>query len=495
MERCPNCGASVRTGAHFCTACGYRLVQADISSPAAPPSPVDTRSSTDPETSSPIQWSDATLGEDSTPSVGTGTETSDAGLNGDGQSRVESWPSATADHSPVAANSDASTPAQSLQAEPIDVHDDGPAKQHEDAPDGYGTEPSLDAPPDADPTEAVAPAAPDPTLYTNSVSHVAASNDHAQPDGNDDDSRQADVPSVSDLRSQEPVDRGAQPSSDEIASAGDESPPAFGTEPITLSTPSPDGTLADPTDPVSSERQLAVQDDVVIDSTVVHESSWPADHVRAGSGSSTDDSQLARSVSNDGLAIPPIEKRPVDDDTLDDTPSQSDQGADVTPNASGMDADWEPWGTGVIDVPQTTTAQTDAVADDSTSPDANRTAASGPETPTGIDRARELLDELQTTFASLAVPAEPAVDPEAVRAVGLVDQVEQLLDTYSGAGIDAEQMAELQRLAEDLEGRDYDIRALQRFSRERGLILELVQGFQQQQDLLRQISAIVDRTN
>lgn len=53
MERCPNCGSATRTGARFCTACGFRLP--DIEAPAAR-SPFATTSSA-PSTWSPSTWS------------------------------------------------------------------------------------------------------------------------------------------------------------------------------------------------------------------------------------------------------------------------------------------------------------------------------------------------------------------------------------------------------------------------------------------------------
>ena len=50
MERCPNCGASTRTGAKFCTTCGFRLADAgpaaDPGETAADSAPVDAPNAT-----------------------------------------------------------------------------------------------------------------------------------------------------------------------------------------------------------------------------------------------------------------------------------------------------------------------------------------------------------------------------------------------------------------------------------------------------------------
>src|SRR5688500_4675303 len=46
MTRCPNCGSSVRSGAKFCTTCGFRLPSEAVAEPEVPSgrSPFDTTS-------------------------------------------------------------------------------------------------------------------------------------------------------------------------------------------------------------------------------------------------------------------------------------------------------------------------------------------------------------------------------------------------------------------------------------------------------------------
>lgn len=75
MERCPNCGASMRTGARFCTACGYRLTapagepatEGDTESPHPTDEPVADAVVTSEPTGNP-RWGETT-GESEAASV------------------------------------------------------------------------------------------------------------------------------------------------------------------------------------------------------------------------------------------------------------------------------------------------------------------------------------------------------------------------------------------------------------------------------------------
>ena len=467
MERCPNCGASIRAGARFCTACGYRLIQPDAPTPTPSATPVASQTADTVGTTGPSGQNN--VGHTPGTGTGTGTGASPAGPSNGADGDTDEASTTYADDFPASVDSDdpTSEPAVTSPAEPA-LAGNSPESSSEpsagsssvgfwDAARGMADEPAgTDAAGD------------------DERSRAENTGDTAQTGSDSDDP----IGSMATDEREPAVSGEAEPSR---ASGAAPHPrcSAAGTGIELSAVPLPaatnDGvwTASDSATPTSETG--AVADDVVIESTVVRESSWP----EAEGATSTGSEAEATARSNDAveLSFPDVVASPAEDDGA---------GTDA-----GTDVDWEPWGDGGADHAAGSTGSMDEATGQHAVPTSNATS-----TPVdGVERARQLLEELRATLDALPSTAEPAADPEATVAAGMVQQVEQLLDAWSGAGIDTERLEDLQRLAEDLEGRDYDIRALQRFSQERNLIQDLARGFEQQQDLIRQIRGVLNRTD
>lgn len=478
MERCPNCGASIRTGARFCTACGFRLAQPEASEVAAAPAGVPAEPSPTHGSTSGIQW-------DQTGRTGVPAEASRPDLpDQDGGEVVSKDADAklvgAADEFPASPNSDDPTlqiPQLGRPAE-VDLADVSSRPEEDRVAPGPGVEAGRDGTAEG--------TARGTTIGDDlDVAPPAGVTGEGQLAGADGDDPATPAPAQ---ETDDPTLEASPPNGPEGETSSAEDG-AWSTE---RSAPT-DGASGGWTITVPAGGTTAEQDDVVIGSTVVRESSWPVSETQDAPES--DLGTVDRSRLDDDLSFPDVANPATDVTSNGDAhqlaePIESDRNTyqisdDQTD--SGKDVDWEPWGGGGVDGSDRPTENTSEANDTSSSIQANTSPHDEGAESTGLDRARALLDELQSTFATLSVPREPEVDPGATHAMDQIDQVSQLLETWSGAPVDADRLAELKGLASDLEDRDYDIRALQRFSQERGLILELAQLVEQQQDLIQQI--------
>jgi hypothetical protein len=480
MERCPNCGASIRTGARFCTACGFRLTQPEASEVAAAPAGVPAESSPSHGSTSGIQWNE-------TGRTGVAAETSRPDLpdqdGGDVVSKdADAVLAGAADDFPASPNSDDPTLRTPQMGRPAEVDLAQVSSLPEEDRVATGPGPGVEAGRDGTAEGTARGTTIGDDLDVTPPAGVTGEGQFAGADGDDPataaPAQETDDPTLE--KSPLVGPEGETSSADDGARTTERSAPT-------------DGASGGWTITVPAGGTTAEQDDVVIGSTVVRESSWPASEIQDVPES--DLGTVDRSRLDDDLSFPNVANPATDitsngDDHQLAEPIESDRNPGERPEdppGPGKDVDWEPWGGGSVDESDRRTGTTSAVDDISSPLRANPSPYDEGSESTGFDRAQALLDELQSTFATLSVPREPEVDPGATHAMDQVDQVGQLLETWSGAPVDADRLAELKGLASDLEDRDYDIRALQRFSQERELILELAQLVEQQQDLIQQI--------
>ncbi len=235
-----------------------------------------------------------------------------------------------------------------------------------------------------------------------------------------------------------------------------------------------------------------MQDDVVLGTTFVQESAQPGYYDDAGertslTGDITRASDGADQTVNAGAAEPTGASHEIGSDTSSEAVSTEDQ-------SGGMDSEWEPWGAGGTALDERGSAGTNSTVSEDLTTAGIHDQGDADTASSGLARARVLLNELQTIMATIEKPADqPPIDPAAQASVESMAQLGQLLDGFPNSTLEPERLGELTLLAEDLSGRDYDIRALQRFAQERELILELTAGFEQQRDLLEQIRSILSQ--
>ena len=486
MERCPNCGASIRAGARFCTACGFRLEPAVTSSPVERTSPPTdsgdagrTLMTADaPTTVAPDDLVDGSvhdshgggsLGGAPADDAGSGARAAVAGaalggtaagsvpdrdLAGWGGSEADTGPDVSDDHD---AESSATTDDDSLRQNVSP----GSAPHSENA--GHGAETAVD---DLDES-------------------VLGTDDAALADRGE----VADGALTSDSRGV--VDGWPAPSvsSPPSESGGDASGASPGTEAGAVRESSDDWwtTLGEGEERAGSDNR----DDVVIGSTVVGESSWPTE--RADPSKPVRFTPVLATDAAAGEAGGASAPAAMDVEAPVDAPS------DQSPSGAGRDSEYEPWGTGT----EVTGAPSDhgqlayfpgvAQSAGPQSGDRQPLAPDGAEDP--LQRARRLLEELQQTVDSLMSPPEPSgTEPASSGPADALAEASQLVEAFGEPAVDDQRLTELQRLSSDLEGRDYDIRALQRFAREGDLILELVTGYRQQQDLIAQLREVLSGT-
>lgn len=96
MDRCPNCGSTVRQGAKFCTTCGFRLpVQAESTAPTAPAAPTRSPFDITSSASANATWgaAGAKSPTDSTqPAAGPNPQTADVEQRQPGDAPFSGWP-------------------------------------------------------------------------------------------------------------------------------------------------------------------------------------------------------------------------------------------------------------------------------------------------------------------------------------------------------------------------------------------------------------------
>ncbi len=482
MERCPNCGASIRTGARFCTACGFRLIQpADspaVTNPVAAvlePSP-----SIAPERSERTPWQPERA--DTAPSA----EDPDATASPD--SSPGTAPKTVIDHEPGAEMSEASVdPRPGSRSSESDIDDrgsrPGAVTDVEDVQDrsshlekddetasapismngqpetiAHDSEPAASSVSTDNQDESTA-ASVDQAEREDGQSGSTSPSDDTQPAGNPDEHR------ASDLMSTVEVDEGDQEATG----------------------------VSYPWESVSAEPiALQLHDDVMLGTTFVQESAQPGYYDNAGERPSlTGDITRAPDAADQTVDAEAGEPKGAPPEIGSDT-SSAPQAVSPDDQVGGMDSDWEPWGAGGTAPDEPGSADTNGTVFSDLTTARIRDQGDADTAPSGLVRARMLLEELQTIVAEMEKPAEQtAIDPAAQASIESMAELGQLLDGFPNSTPGPEALGELTRLAEDLAGRDYDIRALQRFAQERELILELATIFEQQRDLLEQIRSIL----
>ncbi len=485
MERCPNCGASIRTGARFCTACGFRLVQtADAS---AVPEPVATV--LDPSPSEAVEQPERIVWHREQPDATSTAERSDAVASPDSSPVIATPPSADKESGADIAHPSSESGSSSWSAEPdnedLNLRPTGmvEAENVRDRPDHVEVDDrSSDAPATMNAqAETIASdfaQSPGPVPTDHQHDSVAASVEQTEHgDGGSDGA----PPSADGTRAQESDDdRTRDPMSSLQVDDGDQE--ATG--------------VSSPWESSSAESSDApqVRDDVVPGTTFVHESAQPGYYDEAGERASLT-GDITQAPDGAGQTVDVEGSNPQVPSPGTGSNTSSDAEAVLTEDQSGgMDFDWEPWGGGTAPAEPTSAGTGTTISSMSSDPttEASHDHGDAETASSRLARARMLLDELSTIMATIEEPVvQPAVDPASRAAVESIAELGQLLDGFPYPTLDPDRVGELSQLAEDLSGRDYDIRALQRFARERDLILELTVGFEQQRDLLDQIRSIL----
>lgn len=427
MERCPNCGASIRTGARFCTACGFRLEPAAIASPttdqAIPPS----------ATEDGIPTANASGGTMS-PEPDSYPDGSGAGGQGDPDPSVN-------------------VRDTSLRSE----RDDASAQDEREGDENTSTA--------VDELDESLLATDDAALSADDGGLAAASGTESR-----DDVGSSVAASGSGDALENQTGGESAPSDNWWATLGED----------------------------EADTAAGSRDDVVIGSTVVRESSWPSNPAEPARFTPILATDVPAQQVHDASAADAVQ-----------SPSESagvngseQSNGEPSPTEAGRDSDWEPWGTGTEIAGRVPDQGAFAYFPDDrqgigSDPDGSQAEASaGHEDP--IQRARMLLAQLHSTLDTLeAAPTEPKeeeLDAQSKAQGDAVAEASQLLDAFDQALVDDDRLNELQRLTTELEGRDYDIRALQRFAQERELILELAMSYRQQQDLLDQLRQVLSHT-
>lgn len=554
MERCPNCGASIRTGARFCTACGNR-----ISQPAPTPGPVDAPPA--PVVTGAPVWSTAPADAqaDQPSSDGEAIPEADAlsGPSGAAQSAAASatadgWRGAGAlseqrapDH---AVPLELETPAPSASApEPTTRTDASSAPPERDDRYSWSTwSPARDdapAPvasaldPESRPVEdrgdtswSVAEETSEPRHGDDDRIEEVVESQPSTPTAVGSEGSSADAASPTSGASTERDDEGpdviALPGPDAEAApaaaaahAADEPIPSIADDVSDEVYPDPgsatttdevvrSGAIED--EPVGLPPLDPVLEDVVLDEAVIRSDSQRAAPAAWTTASPAEPSESAQA--HDAVwgaeAGPDVVSTARDaDDAPDSVPvaGAEDQGAvsAIDPDGAGpgADDDWEPWGhadqadpTPVISADgDAGTAASDCSAGlwsvDGPAAAVETPAVSGigqpPDDPLG--EVRRLVEELRAALAVASV-ADPG---RGVSAGAGADEVLQLLGGMPVDPVNLREVEELRDEADELEGRDFDIRALQRFAQRRMLIGDLVTAYLQQRDLLEQLRATV----
>ena len=560
MERCPNCGASIRTGARFCTSCGFRLLQptdGPVVSSSSEPSPssdspvVGTVISPSGDSSAPepgrVIWhgdprsitqdeSDASATE-FVPSGASSGVVDSPDLPSDGASTARpheagsdpafrSWPTASADGQ-TGTEASADAPTVDNDSDDPSSNDDGllAATEEQNQQESVSGEAEHDSgsatidderleieaapiesvPSDRSDSDLIASSSPggadtpDDLAMSGSMSVTDTSDDQLPPviETPGAESEVTDVDSGAGARDVAETDEVGEPESDapgrgameDASPRDDQSNESSGQ--IEADTSAVEPPTADPG---------ALQDDVVIDTSFMAETDQPGyydangerpsltgeiertpDHESAGPDGSADDSSR-----NDGAGPAGIEAIPLP------TPVSTEPDT-----SSGRDDEYEPWGSGgAIDPDAAADRPGQAnglpIAQGDQDPGEPASVQAGIANTTGIDQARLLLEQLRATIDSLEHSAtQPVTDPGAELAIESMAEIGQILDALPSSTIESDRLAELTRLAEDLTGRDYDIRALQRFAQERETILTLATEVQRHRDVVDQIRSIL----
>ena len=576
MERCPNCGASIRTGARFCTACGFRLIQPS-DAPAVPPTAVtstavDTSavvkesssdgSSTD---SGRVIWhgdprpasadEENRIAADSAPS-GARADSNDepaAPFESTSTAQQESatdqsfstWPPETAegqtdthtsddpqdlvtDVDPHSSIDDATVPSadETNDRNPVTTGVEGAAESGAADDERLAIEPTPDEqfdPSHGSSDSSVDEDAPNAPIEPDGTDAISPSDDQLPPQVKTSESESATT------NSDVGVDAGDKAGSTENLGIGpdaseDVSPPDNGTdesgwvagaETSGYDDPGVETEATGQDDPGAETNPW--QDDVVIETSFMAETDQPGYYNEDGDRSSpTGDSERT----SDAHAIPDEPDASSDPASHDLAAGTYADDADVETSATvagsdmsgGRDVDWEPWGAGGADDPEAVgdrPGEANGLPIDQSDQDLNGPArldarttgaegiagaagAAGVAGAAGIAQARSLLEQLRATIDALESSApQPVQDSGSAMAIESVAEIGQILDVLPSSNIEADRLAELTRLAEDLTGRDYDIRALQRFAQERETILNLATEVQQQRNVIDQIRSVL----
>ncbi len=497
MERCPNCGASIRTGARFCTACGFRLLQ-----------PADTASVVPSVDDTPVAVADRS--SDASPSL-----------------TPKLAPASVDDnYAPDHAETNQFDSSRSPDGEPTSLGTE--PDEHPDETAAFGeagstisehTEASLDPMSDREQTSLRAEDATGSVMVNDERSNLESpeTTEVAEPPAGSFDDPAAELASAAAF---------SYPDADAIAESADQAsgaspsrlaPTASDNETDTDDNPRnelTDSSTTSPTGSTGSDDRMASnqeepvaapwQDDVVVETSFIGEKDYPGFYnVDTGFPSDSDSTgQVADpEMAHSQMAHPHMDGQadPVDDDSLvhpNDIGSHSaaDDKEKESETPSGRDEDYEPWGNaGLHDAGSPANRGGEAnglpIDQDVLVPADQQQDSEGI---TGLARAQMLLEQLRSTIDSLAeTPSEPATGPTDQRASFSVDEIGQILDGFPSPAVDADRLAEVTRLAEDLPGRDYDIRALQTFAQERNTILSLAMEVQQLRDVIDQIRSVL----
>lgn len=558
MERCPNCGASIRTGARFCTACGNRISQPAPAPGAddAPPAPVVTDAPVWSTAPADAQADQSSSDGEAIPDVHAPSGLSGADQSAGGSATANGWSGAGApsdrrapDHAGL---SEPETPAPSAgPPEPTTQTDASSAPPERDdrfswsawspARDDAATpvapaadresrpvEDSADAPsPVAEGTPAPRHGKDDrieeviesqPSTLT-AVGTQDSSADPASPTSGastESDDEGLDVIALPRPDAEAvPADAAAHAAADEpIPSINDEDPDEDDPE-LDSATTSDEvvrsGAIQD--EPVGHPLHDPVLNDVLLDDAVIRSDSQRAAPTAwttaspAGSSESVQADEAQDAVWGAEAEPDSVPTARDADDAPDSVPmtGAEDQAAvsatDPDGAGPGADDDWEPWGhadqadpTPVISADSDAgTAASDWSAAlwsvDGPAAAVETPAASGIGQPLGdpLGQVRRLVEELR-----IALDAASGADPGHAASSGTgADEVLQLIDGMPVDPVDLREIEALRDEADELEGRDFDVRALQQFAQRRMLIGELVTAYLQQRDLLQQLRATV----
>lgn len=493
MERCPNCGASVRPGARFCTACGHRLMPANTaaSSSSESASQTDAVSAED-----GISTTLTAAAEGATTSPPSHSEV--PGHTEGAADEAQSGSTAASSVGSVATGSIANTTnnvgGTSATEDDLDLdlpRHDTPAEEtnHHGAPDDEGVEPVAD---DADldlPSPAEEHDQTDDTEPLDAEDLDVSAFDEAQrsADTGAAEPHNADTQHEDAAGGQDDHSDGAHPHD---TSATDRSSDSEKRRAITWSEQEPD--LQDMTSPDGSgdgqdtSTGTTARDDVVLDTTVVGAPTWASGsnwHRDAdGSPSATGEAEASRSrdESSSRVSWPSV-------------PAAGDnEVADPAPEApmTGPDVDWEPWGgdssAGANPADTGSSAENDAA--ESENSNAGEATGTGDAEP-AINRASDLLDQLRAALTAIGDEQRATEAGTSDRASAPAwDVLSHDLNDARTHAVPDDTLNLLADRAHDVAGNEWDVRVLQQFAEQRQVVLDLIHRYREQHALLERIA-------